>query len=49
MSRSLSAAPLLALCDVTVRYGGVIAALHGVSVTVPAGRIVALLGANGAG
>jgi branched-chain amino acid transport system ATP-binding protein len=40
--------PLLELEDVTARYGA-IAALHGVSLTVGEGEIVALLGANGAG
>jgi branched-chain amino acid transport system ATP-binding protein len=39
---------LLELSDVTARYGQV-AALHGVSLTVDDGEIVALLGANGAG
>jgi branched-chain amino acid transport system ATP-binding protein len=41
-------APLLELNDVSARYGQV-AALHGVSLTVDDGEIVALLGANGAG
>ena len=41
-------APLLELDDVSARYGQ-IQALHGVSLTVDAGEIVALLGANGAG
>jgi branched-chain amino acid transport system ATP-binding protein len=40
--------PLLELDDVTARYGQV-TALHGVSLTVGDGEIVALLGANGAG
>ncbi len=41
--------PLLLIEDVHVVYGGVIIALRGVSFAVPAGAIVALLGANGAG
>lgn len=41
-------APLLELNDVTARYGP-ITALHGVSLTVGEGEVVALLGANGAG
>src|SRR5215468_7095342 len=40
--------PLLELDDVSARYGQ-IRALHGVSLTVGEGEIVALLGANGAG
>jgi branched-chain amino acid transport system ATP-binding protein len=40
--------PLLELDDVSARYGQ-ITALHGVSLTVEEGEIVALLGANGAG
>src|SRR5919202_6827716 len=40
--------PLLELTDVEARYGQV-RALHGVSLTVDDGEIVALLGANGAG
>ena len=39
---------LLELSDVEVRYGG-IRALKGLSVSVEAGEVVALLGANGAG
>jgi branched-chain amino acid transport system ATP-binding protein len=41
-------APLLELEDVTARYGPV-QALHGVSLAVDEGAIVAVLGANGAG
>jgi branched-chain amino acid transport system ATP-binding protein len=41
-------APLLELHDVTARYGQV-HALHGVSLSVDEGQIVAVLGANGAG
>jgi len=41
--------PLLALHGVEVRYERVIVALRGVSLAVPQGAIVALLGANGAG
>src|SRR3954468_15577951 len=41
-------APLLELDGVSARYGPV-PALHGVSLTVDDGEIVALLGANGAG
>ena len=41
-------APLLELDDVSARYGQ-ITALHGISLTVDEGEIVALLGANGAG
>jgi branched-chain amino acid transport system ATP-binding protein len=46
LSRHMPA--LLELSDVTARYGQVVA-LHGVSLTVADGEIVALLGANGAG
>src|SRR4249920_199578 len=42
------AEPLLALTDVEARYGPV-KALHGISLTVGEGEIVAVLGANGAG
>jgi branched-chain amino acid transport system ATP-binding protein len=41
-------APLLELNDVSARYGP-IQALHGISLTVDEGEIVAILGANGAG
>src|ERR1019366_4900097 len=41
--------PLLALDSIEVVYDGIVAALHGVTLEVPAGGIVALLGANGAG
>ena len=40
--------PLLELEDVTARYGPIVA-LHGISLTVGEGEIVAILGANGAG
>jgi branched-chain amino acid transport system ATP-binding protein len=40
--------PLLELIDVDARYGQV-RAVHGVSLTVDEGEVVALLGANGAG
>jgi branched-chain amino acid transport system ATP-binding protein len=46
LSRHMPA--LLELSDVTARYGQVVA-LHGVSLSVDDGEIVALLGANGAG
>ena len=42
-------APLLAVNNVEVIYDRVILVLKGVSLTVPGGGIVALLGANGAG
>jgi branched-chain amino acid transport system ATP-binding protein len=41
-------ASLLEINDLTVRYGG-IQALHGISLSVPEGSIVTLIGANGAG
>ncbi|MHA7601157.1 ABC transporter ATP-binding protein [Alicycliphilus sp. T452] len=40
--------PTVEVKDVVVHYG-LVEALHGVSFTVPAGRIVALVGSNGAG
>ena len=40
--------PLLELSDVEARYGQVVV-LHGVSLTVDEGQVVAVLGANGAG
>jgi branched-chain amino acid transport system ATP-binding protein len=44
----MSGAPLLEVKDLRVKYGNV-EALHGISVTVRQGEIVAILGANGAG
>ncbi|OGA38459.1 MAG: ABC transporter ATP-binding protein [Betaproteobacteria bacterium RIFCSPLOWO2_12_FULL_65_110] len=41
-------APLLAVADLCTYYGR-IQALHGVSLSVPSGSLVALVGANGAG
>ena len=42
------AEPLLDVADLRVRYGG-IEAVHGISFSVGAGQLVALIGANGAG
>ena len=44
-----AAAPLLALNNVEVVYDNVSLAVKGISMSVPAGGLVALLGANGAG
>jgi branched-chain amino acid transport system ATP-binding protein len=44
-----AAAPIVALNNIEVIYDHVILVLKGVSLTVPRGAIVALLGANGAG
>jgi branched-chain amino acid transport system ATP-binding protein len=44
----MTAPPLLSLQGVTACYGN-ITALHGISLEVPAGEIVTLIGANGAG
>ena len=41
--------PLLAVEGIEVAYAGVITALRGVTLEVPRGQVVALLGANGAG
>ncbi len=40
--------PILEVSDLRVHYGG-IEALRGISLAVPAGQVVALIGANGAG
>ena len=48
-SRTSATEPLLSVTNVEVVYGGSILAVKGVSLEVPAGAIVALLGANGAG
>jgi branched-chain amino acid transport system ATP-binding protein len=44
----MSAAPLLEVRGLQVRYGGILA-LDGISLSVPHGSIVTLIGANGAG
>jgi ABC-type branched-subunit amino acid transport system ATPase component len=41
--------PLLRVRDLHVSYAGALRALHGVDIDVPAGAVVAVLGANGAG
>jgi ABC-type branched-subunit amino acid transport system ATPase component len=41
--------PLLAVEDLAVTYGGAVQALRGVSLWVPRGAVVAVLGSNGAG
>jgi branched-chain amino acid transport system ATP-binding protein len=46
---AVAAAPILSLNNIEVVYDRVILVLKGVSLTVPNGGIVALLGANGAG
>ena len=45
----MSAGPILQVDDIAVTYSQLIPALRGVSLTVPSGAIVALLGGNGAG
>ncbi|MFM0077488.1 ABC transporter ATP-binding protein [Paraburkholderia sediminicola] len=45
----MSATPILQVEDIAVTYSQLIPALRGVSLTVPSGAIVALLGGNGAG
>lgn len=48
MSEARSAAPILELRDIRAGYGP-IEVVHGVSLAVPAGSVVALLGPNGGG
>ena len=43
------APPILQVSNIEVVYEKVILAVHGVSLTVEEGQVVALLGANGAG
>ncbi len=45
---AVASTPMLEIRDLGVRYGG-IQALHGISLSVPQGHIVTLIGANGAG
>ncbi|BFG81719.1 ABC transporter ATP-binding protein [Paraburkholderia terrae] len=45
----MSTAPILQVDDIAVTYSRLIPALRGVSLTVPSGAVVALLGGNGAG
>ncbi len=45
---AIAPTPMLEIRDLGVRYGG-IQALHGISLSVPQGHIVTLIGANGAG
>ena len=49
MTVHADAAPLLAVHNLQVVYGGSVEAVRDVSLEVPEGRIVALLGSNGAG
>jgi branched-chain amino acid transport system ATP-binding protein len=49
MAQPLPADPILAVNNIEVIYDHVILVLKGVSLTIPRGGIVALLGANGAG
>ncbi len=48
-ARFETAAPLLAINNIEVVYNEVILVLPGLSLQVPKGQIVAVLGANGAG
>ena len=47
--RTEAAEPILAIKNIEVIYDHVILVLKGVSISVPKGGIVAILGANGAG
>ncbi len=49
MTTTIAAPPILSIKNIEVIYDHVILVLKGVSLTVPEGGIVALLGANGAG
>jgi ABC-type branched-subunit amino acid transport system ATPase component len=46
---AVTAQPVLEIDDLRVSYGDAVGALHGVSLAVPEGAIVAVLGNNGAG
>src|SRR5438309_6025840 len=48
LAQGQAAAPLLAVCDVSVVFGGIIA-LNGVSFDMHKGQILGLIGPNGAG
>src|SRR4030081_3156872 len=48
LAQGQPAAPLLAVCDVSVVFGGIIA-LNGVSFDMHKGKILGLIGPNGAG
>ena len=46
---SVTAEPVLRVQDLRVSYAGAVQALRGVSLSVPEGAVVAVLGNNGAG